>query len=136
MYHGGISIDFNWRNFLELAKELEKENDEAKLRSSISRAYYAAYCSSRNYMEDVCSRPLPFDGPTHQYVIEYFNGKKGVKTTPRRSKIAQNLMRMRQKRTDADYDDTTRATVNWRSDAVFVIGLSEDVIKSTEIGGL
>lgn len=121
---------------MELARELEKENDEAKLRSSISRAYYAAYCSSRNYMENPCGRKLPFDEPTHQYVIDYFSGKKGVRTTPRRLKIAQNLIRMRQKRRTADYNNNIHAVVNLRSDAILVIGLSDDVITSTETSGL
>jgi hypothetical protein len=136
VYHGGISIDFNWRNFLELARELEKENDEAKIRSSISRAYYAAYCSTRNYMENSCGRALPFDEPTHQYVIDYFSGKKGVRATPRRLKIAQNLIRMRQKRRIADYNNNVHAVVNLRSDAILVIGLSDDVITSTETSWL
>lgn len=136
MYYGGISIEFDWKSFLELAKELEKQNDESKLRSSISRAYYAAYCISRNYMENSCKRLLPSDEPAHQYVIDYYIGKKGVRTTPRRKKIAENLIRMRQKRRMADYDNRPHAIVNLRSDAVLVIGLSDDIIKSIEMGRL
>ena len=62
-------MKFNWAEYLELAKELaditstissDSETDskprisEAKLRSSISRAYYAAFCIARNRLN--CSR--------------------------------------------------------------------------------
>jgi uncharacterized protein (UPF0332 family) len=136
VYYGGIPIDFNWKTYLDLAKELEKGTDEARLRSSISRAYYAAYCSARNCMEDVCGRQLPFDEPSHQYVIEYYNGNKGVRTNPRRAKIAQNLMRMRERRKMADYDDKTHTELTLHNFAQFVLAQSEEVIASIERGGL
>ena len=119
-----------------MAIELEKGIGEAKLRSSISRAYYAAYCSARNCMEDVCGRSLPFDEPSHQYVIEYYNGNKGVRTNPRRAKIAQNLIRMKVRRTMADYDKKIHTELALHGAAQFVISQSEEVIASIEQGGL
>lgn len=38
---------FNWRDFFTLAKELQV-GDEAHQRSAISRAYYSAFCRSRD----------------------------------------------------------------------------------------
>jgi uncharacterized protein (UPF0332 family) len=136
MHYGGIPIAFNWREYLILAIELENGTDEAKLRSSISRAYYAAYCSAKNYMEGPCKRTLPPRIPTHQYVIDYYNGNKGHETNHRRSQIAQNLMRMRDKRRMADYDNEIHPLKQMHSETQFVLELSEDVIALIEQGGL
>lgn len=74
MYPGGIQIDFEWIQYLNLAKELARsDNDEAKLRSSISRAYYAAFCNAKNYLEDVDHQNAPKD-QAHSFVINYFKG--------------------------------------------------------------
>lgn len=38
---------FDWRDFFNLAEELSNRNDEACIRSAISRYYYSAFCSAR-----------------------------------------------------------------------------------------
>jgi len=136
MHYGGIPIAFDWNGFLNLARDLEIGTDEARVRSSISRAYYASYCNARNYMEDTCGRQLPHDESSHQYVIEYYNGNKGVRTTPRRSKIAQKLLRMKLKRVMADYDNKDHNLVILRSEARFVLQQSNEVIEEIERAGL
>ena len=50
-------MSFDWSNYLDLARELQRQgaihsSKEAELRSSISRAYYAAFCKARNYLRD------------------------------------------------------------------------------------
>jgi uncharacterized protein (UPF0332 family) len=42
---------FDWDDFLVLAKELAQNNDEASLRTSISRIYYAVYWKVRIQLE-------------------------------------------------------------------------------------
>lgn len=47
---------FDWREYLELAKELVSQANsgysaEAAERSAVSRAYYAAFCHARNDAE-------------------------------------------------------------------------------------
>jgi uncharacterized protein (UPF0332 family) len=37
---------FDWNEYLVLARELRLKQSEAALRSSISRAYYAAFCTA------------------------------------------------------------------------------------------
>src|SRR5256885_4471589 len=37
---------FDWKDYLVLAQELRSKPNEAALRSSISRAYYAAFCTA------------------------------------------------------------------------------------------
>ena len=42
-------MSFNWIDFIKLAKRLvENQDDEASLRSGISRAYYGVFCIARN----------------------------------------------------------------------------------------
>jgi hypothetical protein len=43
-------MPFDWKEYLSLAKELAKCNDEAALRFAISPAYYAAFCIVRNHL--------------------------------------------------------------------------------------
>jgi uncharacterized protein (UPF0332 family) len=102
-YSGGVRIGFDWCCYLSLAKDLASDNkDEARLRSSISRAYYAAFCTARNYLRDVEQKAIP-DENVHSYVIGQFyalgrrnNGKK----------LAMELRRLRNDRNRADYDDS------------------------------
>mgnify|MGYP003807375369 CR=1 FL=1 len=136
VYYGGISISFNWRNYLELAIELQKETDEANLRSSISRAYYAAFCSARNYMEEKDRHELPSDGSEHQYIIDYYSGHKGRSTNRKRTQIAQDLMRMRRERVNADYHNIFVNGKFLPKTAKDVLIWSENVLSLTERGGL
>ena len=51
-------MNFDWYNYLTLAQDLiqlgnSHANEEAILRSTISRAYYAAYCKSYNYLRSL-----------------------------------------------------------------------------------
>jgi hypothetical protein len=107
MYTGGVSIEFNWIDYLNLASQLaETVNDEAKLRSAISRAYYSAFCCSRNYMQDVDKRfgSIPRDCSVHRFVIDYYFGKKNSKNTDARKHLARDLDRIRIERNIADYE--------------------------------
>jgi uncharacterized protein (UPF0332 family) len=50
-------MSFNCSDYLDLARELIGQTDitaseEAKLRSAISRAYYAAFIQARNHLLD------------------------------------------------------------------------------------
>jgi uncharacterized protein (UPF0332 family) len=101
---------------LSLAKCLASsgEKDEAKLRSSISRAYYAAFCIARNHLKDVEQKPIP-DESVHSYVISQFyslgkrnNGKK----------LALELRRLRNHRNRADYDDSISGLSSMSQDAL------------------
>lgn len=42
---------FEWASYHTLARELAaRSNDEAALRTAVSRAYYAAFCRARNFL--------------------------------------------------------------------------------------
>lgn len=45
---------FDWKGQYNLAKKLSKNiDDEASIRSAISRCYYSAFCSARYYLVEV-----------------------------------------------------------------------------------
>ena len=70
-------MKFDWEEYFNLAQELAGTNEEAKLRSAVSRAYYSAFCLARNYLRDIQQYPRlwrnkTYDINAHQYVAEKF----------------------------------------------------------------
>jgi len=64
-------MTFDWSEYLKLAQELAGQtvspaNEEAKLRSSVSRAYYAAFCKARNYLRDIEGCSIPSTPEAHR----------------------------------------------------------------------
>jgi uncharacterized protein (UPF0332 family) len=99
-------MSFDWSEYLDLAQELAGQatgpsSQEAKLRSAISRAYYAAFCSARNHLRDKERHTIPSGGEAHQYVQNQF--KKGGDKV--RKKVGENLNRLHIHRKKADYED-------------------------------
>ena len=73
-------MTFDWSEYLKLAQELAGQtvspaNEEAKLRSSVSRAYYAAFCKARNYLRDIEGHSIPSTPEAHRYVREMGKGE-------------------------------------------------------------
>ncbi|WP_071191136.1 HEPN domain-containing protein [Trichormus sp. NMC-1] len=108
-------MKFDWSSYLEVAETLYNEVistsnqansasiNEAKIRSCISRAYYSAFCLTRNYLRD-------FEGYTnlrtlkvgvHTYVITELLGSKERDFI----KLGQTLERLRLLRVEVDYED-------------------------------
>ena len=57
-------MSFNWSEYLGLAQQLAGKAQisatrESRLRSAISRAYYAAFILARNYLRDEESTSIP-----------------------------------------------------------------------------
>jgi uncharacterized protein (UPF0332 family) len=94
-------MSFDWDEYFRLAEELY-DNDsstlhdnEAENRSSISRAYYAAYNRALE------KAPYPPKGRSkHRKLIDIFKQSQDRSE----NQIGRNLERLRDKRTDADYD--------------------------------
>ena len=98
-------MTFNWSEYLNLARELagkstDVSSEEAKLRSAISRAYYAAFIQARNFLRDRDQITIPRE-KTHKYVIEQFQNSADEK----RRKLGEKLQRLRDFRNQADYND-------------------------------
>lgn len=99
-------MSFNWSDFLALADALNRSPDspgpkEASLRSAMSRAYYAAYCSTRNFADTSGEITLSGKPGDHWLVISHFRSS----TDSVRKKIGNDLRRLRRRRNIADYDD-------------------------------
>lgn len=136
-------MKFDWSEYLYLAEELADVNpliksasettnqskiSEAKLRSSISRAYYAAFCIARNYLRDVLhdprlSKARTWDINEHQYVAEEFRQNKAK--NKKMIDIGNDLNRLRQFRNKADYEDIIN---NLQKEAKFSLKLAENII--------
>ena len=98
---------------------------KCKLRSSISRAYYAALCKARNYLRDVEGKTIPTSGQAHAHVkneFEYSHGRT-------RAKIGTNLKRLKQYRRQAGYDDSV-ATTELSKNAVMSLKSTHFVISA------
>jgi len=99
-------MSFDWADFLTLAEALLRDPnspgpEEASLRSAISRAYYAVFCSARNFASDRGNFVPQGTAKDHNRLRAHFQ-----KTRDRtRWKIATELGRLRDNRNRADYDD-------------------------------
>jgi len=96
-------MPFDWREYLELAKQLVGQASsgyfaEASERSAVSRAYFAAYCWVRNYSESKLGFQRTGSAEDHKYLRRYLvqHGK---------SRVASRLNRLRGWRNKCDYDD-------------------------------
>ncbi len=123
-------MKFDWSEYLNLAQELATSNEESKLRSAISRAYYSVFCLARNYLRDIeqdprLSRNKTYDINDHQYVAEEFiyNRSKSQKIT----EIGRNLTRLRKIRNQADYEDTI---FQLQKEVVRSLSLAQDIISA------
>nr|QNO49446.1 hypothetical protein OCBBGKCP_00003 [Methanosarcinales archaeon ANME-2c ERB4] len=126
MYYCGIYMTFDWSEYLKLAQELAGDDvsspgEEAKLRSSVSRAYYAAFCKARNHLRDIDEHKkilseIPPKVNVHIYVRNQFKNN----TDESYKKIGGDLDRLRLFRNAADYDD-------------FVSGLESTTVMSLKL---
>ena len=123
-------MKFDWEEYFNLAQELAGTNEEAKLRSAVSRAYYSAFCLARNYLRDIqqdprLSRNKTYDINDHQYVAEEFIHNQSKSQTM--IEIGKDLTRLRKMRNKADYEDTM---FNLQREARNALVLAENIISA------
>lgn len=97
-------MGFDWKEYLNLALFLEGQSgtgfaQEAAFRSSVSRAYYAAFCFARNYARDRHRFSATGTSRDHGLVRDHFRNRK-------MPEIARRLDNLRQWRNSCDYEDT------------------------------
>lgn len=98
-------MPFDWKQYLDLARELSQPTtsnagtQEARLRSAVSRAYYAAFCHARNYSRDWLKFVPNHTADDHGRLRAFLKDGK-------RRGIALKLDQLRQWRNDADYSDS------------------------------
>lgn len=98
-------MSFDWEDYLTLARRLSElpegqPEEEAQLRTAISRAYYLAFRKACNFLRDTDGESI-LRRAVHRFVRDGFERSDD----PIRQKIGQDLGRMEMERNKADYDD-------------------------------
>jgi uncharacterized protein (UPF0332 family) len=125
-----VAMSFGWSEYLKVARELAGQptdlpSPEAKKRCAISRAYYAAFCSARNYLRDKDNDPdIPVGGNAHGYVRRQFKISKDRV----RREIGEYLARLVAKRNIVDYDDEIADLPNLDDETYLALNWSQQVI--------
>jgi uncharacterized protein (UPF0332 family) len=111
-------MSFNWSDLLVLATELgNRGTNEADLRSSINRAYFASHCIARKYLRDdendinlnykVYFKELRVG--YHTYVINTFLESNDSN----KQDIGRDLERLFDNRKKADYKDLIHPNISF-----------------------
>ena len=92
-------MPFEWKNYLDLAKKLKDESDEASHRAAISRAYYCVFNLAKEYAIENLDYEFRPDIPSHTNLWRCYE-KKG-----RTFKIIRDKgISLKDKRRNADYE--------------------------------
>ena len=99
-------MSFRWNDFLELATQLsvrlpDDRLTEARFRSAISRAYYAAFCSCRQVLQQQSGTAFLHTENIHAMVRLQLKQS----TDPDHQRMGALLHRLRRLRNQADYDE-------------------------------
>lgn len=87
----------------DLSSSLFKDKnyeEESKYRTSVSRAYYAAFLVSRTYLEDEKKKPFTYTGKDHKLVSDFIKDYDPM--------IRNLLIELRKNRKHADYNITKK----------------------------
>ncbi len=104
---------FDWDTYLDLAEKLAGEPDEASQRSAVSRAYYAAFCSARNKLEDENKFKPTGRGKDHEKVWNLFQ----TSTDKDRRRIGCFGNGLRIRRGKVDYENEVPDLAKFVADA-------------------
>jgi uncharacterized protein (UPF0332 family) len=109
---------FNWHEYLVLAQFLQSNGSnlgqvtqESAYRSAVSRAYYAAFCHSREYALHNYRFILQMTSADHNLVREEFRKR-------RLYRISDILKDLRQWRNQCDYDNNISGIAQKVQDAI------------------
>lgn len=98
-------MTFDWKEYFLISNYLVNNQsiilEEAKIRIVISRLYYSALITTRNYLEDVEEKNLGKGAEIHGVIIEILRAS----SDRQRQKLAEYLKMMRQERNKADYEN-------------------------------
>jgi len=107
---------FDWNDYFALAKKLKRQTIlvEACLRSSISRAYYAAYNIAFKYSLSGNLRPV--FGPTgsgedHKYLSDYYKSIGRTRGNDDLLEVGNLLRGLYRRREKCDYNDTIKGNI-------------------------
>jgi uncharacterized protein (UPF0332 family) len=87
------------KEFLKLAKKLQNSEDEASLRTAVSRSYYAIFNHVKHYLT-TNGITLPPSAQAHEKAHQYLSNS-GIDEA---ADLADDLDNLRKNRNDADYE--------------------------------
>lgn len=116
----------HWRMMVQDAESLPTEQSEltaARIRTIISRCYYAAYHACLEYAERQGYVWVRGAGGVHEQLLRFLTVK------PRSSdyRLGKQLTQLRDRRVTADYDRTSRLT---RHDAEDALDMMSDIVNA------
>ncbi len=120
-------MPFDWREYLGVSRYLKEKagpgfSEEAAARAGISRAYYAAYISARNYAESKWGHlPQPGRETSHKDLRERFHLQG-------RLDVEEKLRELAQWRKKSDYDNESHANIRMMHENA--IRRAEEVLNS------
>ena len=120
-------MSFDWSEFLRLSESLVGATgrapiEQSKLRTAISRAYYSAFCATRDHLADQ-GEIAPTGSPDdHKLVQAHLEG--GDKN---RRRIRGKLGPLRVRRNSADYDARISSP---RRSAAWAVKIAQEIEKS------
>jgi len=96
-------MGFEWKLYVAVSRFLYAQADrsgnrEAYLRSALSRAYYGAFCYSRNYARDWLGFSPRYDAEDHGRLRAHLKKSK-------RWRVSEKLEWLRDWRNECDYQD-------------------------------
>ena len=97
-------MSFIWVDYLTVASTEHSDTSgyaEACLRSTISRAYYAALNTARKLLREQWGIEVPETAEIHRFIPQWFMNEEDLD----RKEIGTLLDRLRDRRRKADYDD-------------------------------
>jgi len=106
-------MPFDWSDYARLAEELRAREDEASLRTAISRLYYSVYHRARDYLLDQ-GIPLSTTDSSHKVVWKTYlrmGGSCGA--------VGRSGERIHDNRRKADYDKSV-SDINQLVGATFI----------------
>ncbi len=99
-------MGFDWKLYHKLAEHMttscSTELEDAAYRSRISRSYYAAFCTAREFViEKITHRQFEKKGNVHRKVPELLKQQNNINLV----KVSDALGELRDLRNAADYDN-------------------------------
>ena len=107
--------EFDWREFNNLADSYIEQTNEAKQRTGVSRYYYGAFCTTRDflnenniYLNEKSKKTMQSKkSDVHGETSKIFRKHEKFKKNNIGKTISKELDKLRKMRNEADYDKIT-----------------------------
>jgi hypothetical protein len=112
---------FEWHAFVDFARRLAQDfpDDEAAMRSAVSRAYFGAFCHAKRYAVEKLGFLPGKEADDHGKLRAIMKGKLSV--------VGQRLQQLRELRNTADYDQ--EAIPDWNLAAGSAVNEADKILR-------